>query len=91
VNTPIINELSKIESRIIEYYKQLNNNNNKKSTCLFAKQLNSGSMKLYKEYNEHKTYSDKPPTYVVKISGIWETEYEIGITYKVIESFPTMF
>jgi hypothetical protein len=87
VNSILVQELSKIEYRIIEYYKQLNNIT-KRTTCLLSKQLYSGSLKLYKEYNEYKLLNESKPTYILKISGIWENDDEIGINYKVIESFP---
>lgn len=85
-NISLVQDLSKIEYRIIEYYKQLNNIT-KKTTCLLTKQLYSGSLKLYKEYNDYKLMNDNKPTYIVKISGIWENDDEVGINYKVIESF----
>jgi hypothetical protein len=28
-----------------------------------------------------------PPEYIIKISGIWENNNEIGLTYKIIESY----
>jgi len=86
-NNHLVQELSKIEYRIIEYYKQLNNIT-KRTTSLLSKQLYSGSLKLYKEYNDYRLIPDSKPTYIVKISGIWENEDEVGINYKVIESFP---
>jgi hypothetical protein len=86
INMNLVQDLSKIEYRIIEYYKQLNNIS-KKTTCLLTKQLYSGSLKLYKEYNEFKLINDNNPTYILKISGVWENDEEVGINYKVIESF----
>lgn len=86
INSQIIQELSKIEHRIIEYYKQLNNIS-KKPSNLLSKQLHSGGLKLYKEYNDYNHFYDSKPTYIVKISGIWENDDEVGINYKVVESF----
>jgi len=101
-NTPLIRELSKIENRIIEYYKQLQQptvepNENalskyrdkpvKKLTCLLSKQLASGKLKLYRDYSDKSCNIGKVPYYLIKISGIWENEIEIGITYKIIEAF----
>jgi len=88
VNNLFVQELSKIEYRIIEYYKQMNQIT-KKTSCLLTKQLYSGNLKIYKDYNDYgtKQFRDKTPQYIVKISGIWETNEEIGATYKIIECY----
>lgn len=58
--------------------------NNKKSVFRLYDQLNSGNLKLFKEnlklnkpYNDHEL--------IIKISGIWENDYEYGITYKFVD------
>jgi len=86
-NISLIQELSKIENRIIEYYKQTHQNNKyaKKASCLLTKQLYSGSLKLYRDYLDNRPTHGRTPYYVVKISGIWENSEEIGITYKILE------
>lgn len=86
INMPIVQELSKIEYKIIEYYKQINHIN-KKTTCLLTKQLYSGNLKIYRDYNEYNSKINKNIQYIIKISGIWETYNEIGITYKVFECY----
>lgn len=86
INNLLVQELSKVEYRIIEYYKQLNNII-KKTSCVLTKQLYSGSLKLYKEFNDNKLTYDREPSYVIKISGIWENEEEVGINYKIIEAY----
>jgi len=85
-NTLFVQELSKLEYRMLEYYKQMNHVN-KKISCLLTKQLYSGNLKLYRDYNDYKTNKNKKPHYIVKISGIWENSEELGITYKILESF----
>jgi hypothetical protein len=88
LNSSIIEELTNLEHKIIEYYKQMTNTTSKISNSL-SKQLYSGNMKIYKEYN----YSKKPveennkttSSIIIKISGIWETREEMGITYKLFE------
>jgi hypothetical protein len=86
INMPIVQELSKIEYKIIEYYKQINHIN-KKTTCLLTKQLYSGNLKIYRDYNDYNSKMNKTIQYIIKISGIWETYNEIGITYKVFECY----
>jgi hypothetical protein len=42
----------------------------------------SGKMKVYKEMNMN---AEEKKSYVIKISGVWESKEEVGITYKLIE------
>jgi len=86
INMPIVQELSKIEYKIIEYYKQINHIN-KKTTCLLTKQLYSGNLKIYRDYTDYNSKINKNIQYIIKISGIWETYNEIGITYKIFECY----
>jgi hypothetical protein len=82
-NVFIIQEISKLEQRIIEYYKTLTQSKCKNSNLL-SRQLNSGSIKLYKDFNSLET-KNTGSQYVIKISGVWENYEEVGITYKLIE------
>lgn len=84
-NANLIQELSKIEYRIIEYYKQINQIN-KRTNCILNRQLLTGNLKIYKDYTLSKT-NKSSPQYIIKISGIWENNSEIGITYKIIEGY----
>jgi hypothetical protein len=85
INNTLIQELTKIEYRIIEYYKQINEIN-KRTNCILNRQLLTGNLKIYKDYNLSKI-NKNPPQYIIKISGIWENNNEIGITYKIIEGY----
>ena len=75
--------------QILEFYKQLFQCK-KKIVFMLKEQLQEGNIKLYKEhfYNfikfpcKHKYYI---PNVILKISGIWETDDNIGLTYKFIE------
>jgi hypothetical protein len=42
-------------------------------------QLKNGNIKIFTDIN-YKTYSN---TFLLKISGIWETERQYGLTYKI--------
>jgi hypothetical protein len=84
-NLPLVNELSRIEYRIIEYYKNVNKCN-KKTVCLLTKQLYNGSLKIYRESND-SSYKNQNTKYIIKLSGIWETYDDVGITYKLIECY----
>lgn len=91
INLSLIQDFAKLEYRIIEYYKQMNNCN-KKTSNLLAKQLYSGNIKVYKDYNcEHYTTNvqaanNECSQYVMKFSGIWETYDEVGLTFKLIQA-----
>ena len=53
INNILIQELSKIEYRIIEYYKQINQIT-KRTNCILNRQLLTGNLKIYKDYNLSK-------------------------------------
>jgi hypothetical protein len=81
INISTIQELAKIEYKIIDYYRQMNNCN-KKIACFLTKQLYSGKLKIYKE---NRAPIDNM-AFIIKLSGIWENSEEIGLTYKVFET-----
>jgi hypothetical protein len=82
-NLSMIQEFSKIEQRILEYYKTTFNCKSK-NVNLLSKQMYYGSMKLYKELNGVDN-GKKSIQYIIKISGVWETYDGIGLTFKLIE------
>jgi hypothetical protein len=82
-NTNIIQDFAKLEYRLIEYYKNTYQCRCKISNFL-AKQMYSGNMKLYKE-STSMDIGKKNMQYIIKISGVWETYEDIGLTYKLIE------
>jgi hypothetical protein len=87
-NYQIIQEFAKLEYRIIEYYKQMYNCSPKIVNSL-SKQMYSGSMKVYRDYNTEKKMSlsktDSQSYFILKISGIWETKDDVGITFKLFQ------
>lgn len=84
-NMQIIQDFSKLETRILEYYKQTKQNNRKIVNTL-TRQLYSGYMKIYKDYNQNVQKTNEPTNlFLLKISGIWETCDSVGLTYKVYE------
>lgn len=80
INMKIINNLANIERTILQYYKNLNNCNKEVNYLLYNTLMN-GSIKLYvKQYNNLSNLK-----YIIKISGVWENDKEVGITYKFLE------
>jgi len=82
VNTKTVQEFSKLENNLLDLYNNSHNRMKKKS-LLLSKQLNNGYIKIYKE-NVH-AFHDKLHL-VMKISGIWDNETDIGLTYKLFLS-----
>jgi hypothetical protein len=82
-NLSVIQEFSKLESRILEYYKNIYKCKSKISMVL-SKQIYSGSMKLYKDYNSPDIKKNNVQ-YIIKISGVWETYDDMGLTFKLLE------
>ena len=81
-NIAPLNDLIKLEQKILDYYSSNKCREYKKSLIL-KKQLESGFMKVYRETN--MPLSNTNIKYLLKISGIWECNSEIGITYKLFE------
>tara|TARA_B100001758_G_C18356580_1_gene583074 strand:+ start:296 stop:772 length:477 start_codon:yes stop_codon:yes gene_type:complete len=84
-NASLIKEFVRIEHRLLDNYMQTKQINHKKN-YLLAKQLYSGIMKIYKENIQNET-NMRTIQYVIKISGIWETTNECGLTYKLFEAY----
>jgi hypothetical protein len=78
--TKQINQFKYIEESILDKVFIIN----KKPVFRLYEQLNSGNLKLFKDNLKlHKINSDNE--FIIKISGIWENEYEYGITYKFVD------
>lgn len=73
-NKQIINEIKNIEELILKKYK-----NNKIPQYKIYEQLQQGSFKLFNIIEEKKS------SFILKISGIWETQHNYGLTYKFIK------
>jgi hypothetical protein len=71
----IIDKLRIIEDGIL---KKINISNKTPQYKLYD-QLKNGNIKVFSE-----TYDKINNTFLLKIAGIWETEYEYGLTYKFI-------
>lgn len=96
-NLSLIQRVSLFETDILELYKK-NTHCLKKISNIVARQMYSGTMKITKEYYiennqpmkhndhiEHNEQNNSTGKYMIKISGVWENNDEIGLTYKLIE------
>lgn len=88
-NIYMIKELNRIEHEIIEHYKEMFQIN-KTNVYLLRNQLKSGNIKVVHKIPSMTQTTESPSKLennhlrpiVVKISGIWETDVNIGITFK---------
>jgi phosphatidate phosphatase APP1 len=84
-NSDLISRISKIESTIIELFiknecPQNKSLFNKKMVNTIHTQMINGMVKYYNYTNENDSNH-----FYIKISGIWETDLDIGLTYKIIQ------
>tara|TARA_Y100000994_G_scaffold243264_1_gene241413 strand:- start:1075 stop:1548 length:474 start_codon:yes stop_codon:yes gene_type:complete len=73
VNKEVINYIKNLENVILNKYKC-----KKKPSYRIKDQLDTMSIKIFTETNVRKI----PSEFILKISGLWETSTEYGITYK---------
>jgi len=94
-NIPLLKIYSELEKQILDYYKECYGSV-KTPVYSLHNQLHSGNVRIYKSFNATPETSLPPPPppgfsilpkqYSIKISGIWETDRNIGITYKFLET-----
>jgi len=80
MNHTCIQQFVKMENSILEYYRQMNKTN-KRLSHILTRQLCSGNMKLYRDLQRKLKV---PCKLVIKISGIWESDNEIGLAIKLL-------
>lgn len=73
-NKEIINNMKIIEEEILKKYK---NNGLRTASYKIYEHLKSGYIKTFLDIGNTQNCS-----FILKISGIWETEYNYGLTYK---------
>lgn len=76
-NRDTMNQLFMLEKSLLDLYSE-DRQIQKNPQYSLKMQLNTGTVRVYRENNAIDA------RYVLKISGIWETHYKIGITYKII-------
>lgn len=84
VHSDLISQIYKIESGIL----QKSNITNKVQQYKIYDQLKNGNIKIFADLNQtnanYGANSNNSQTFLLKISGIWETELNYGVTYKFI-------
>jgi len=93
LNIPLLKIYSELEKQILDYYKE-RYGSVKTPVYSLHNQLYSGNVRIYKSFNAAPDtsppspppgFSAIPKQYAIKLSGIWETDRNIGITYKFLE------
>jgi hypothetical protein len=87
INKSIVQKILSLEADIIELYKEINHCKKRLSSILMD-QLNSCSLKITKDfYSKTNVTSSVERKMVIKISGVWESTDEVGVTYKLTELY----
>jgi len=89
-NLNLVKKVSQLEHDLIDYYRDFfmtfRGESGKKckiSTHALSKQLYSGNMKFFRDLSmDPLTKRGSPYTFVIKIAGIWESNTEVGITFR---------
>ena len=77
-NKELLKFIYKVEENILSKYLTT-----KRPKKIIFDTMNVGSIKLFPDGNEDDLNNNKN-TFILKISGIWEDQYEYGLTYKII-------
>lgn len=79
-NSSVIQKIKHIETMMMSYYVQYTQTT-KTPTYLLSDKLDTGNIKYYSKINN----INRNNHIVLKISGIWESDEECGITFKFIQ------
>lgn len=83
-NASIIKKISELEYYILKYFTHINGTD-KQIHFLLKEQLDTLFIKVYRD---NYPYANGNGQIVLKISGVWEDNNNIGLTYKIMETFP---
>ena len=92
VNNELFNTLHKLEEQLLNDYASFFEVQGKSKQLSFKNISMCGYLKFYQEKNDHyrngykyNTNYEEKHNYYIKISGVWESSFQYGITYKIIE------
>lgn len=81
-NKAIIEIIYKLETQVLLHYASFTNRR-KLSSMTMHKQLLKGKVRIHEPC---PPLSENSSEYILKISGVWETDAEFGVTYKWLEA-----
>ena len=86
-NQQFIQNILSLESDIVNLYKEVNHCR-KKLSLAFANHLQTCSLKITRDfYSKTQSTDTCKRVMIIKISGVWESADEVGVTYKVTELY----
>lgn len=80
-NKILTEQIKNIEESILKRI----NSKNKTTYYKISDQMKSGNIKIFSENIDISLNNNFPKLFMLKISGIWETETHIGLTYKFLK------
>ena len=83
LNTKLLQDFCLLERNLLTQYKKYSRSDKQIDLC-FYKQISSKQIRVYTESN-HNVHNN---VIIIKISGIWESRNQIGMTYKIVELCP---
>ena len=81
-NINVVRDLKLLEKAVLNHYQEYTKRS-KQIEYILDKQLSTNQIGVYHDNNSSKSMNTT--SYVIKISGIWETDSKIGMTYKIME------
>jgi len=81
-NLNLIQHFCLLERELLEYYRDYTDTK-KIPSFILHNQLYSGNAKIFKNHINNEISNSSEIKYMIKISGIWESEDRIGVTYKI--------
>ena len=78
-------KIIELENTLIEYYKYRIGDGIK--SCLFNETISSQLITPFRNCDRVNKWSNETQPIILKISGIWENNNQIGLTYKFIEMY----
>ena len=82
-NVALIKNMARIEHDILKLYQAYCGIAKQVCSSLWT-QLSKGHFKVYHTQQVHHTPPQENSRYILKISGVWETHHQVGITFKFI-------
>jgi len=80
-NLNTIQSFCVLEREILEYYKDYTASK-KIPSFILHNQLYSGNARINKNQSHGEIFNQLDAKYIIKISGVWESEDRFGVTYK---------
>lgn len=85
LNTQLLHDFCMLERKLLDQYKKYNNCD-KLVDLSFLKQVSTKQIRVYTETSHLVPAASS--VVVIKISGVWESNERVGITYKIVELCP---